>query len=588
MQAAQDQEKIQYAGLYKKAQYCLTKGVEFVQIDLESVSEFKDPDLKENMEKIKRMGITFGIHSETRAFGVEIAELDSAIETDYKFGQDRLREVLEKAGDIGSKYVLIHASESEPFLLLERHMQPTLLVDFFGNPLRNFLKENPKLLEWLIGGTVDEVSEKIYNKWIAKEPKDRKKITENDIKDAFKSPDFIWRELFNGVNLADYMRRVIVDNLAHREINTGKIYEEMTPEEQSTMNNIIKGVIRTDVNEALTRFLDFIQSRSLHYGPERIAYYIVAKYMEMNKDKEKLWSNIVNSNIDYFAKVENKSRDEWLKSKNIKDLTIEDDDFRLHSYIWVSAVSAKYIWGHLNQEKNQGFNKGKYPDFKPILKKYNMPLVLETPMAHRGIEEWLRMPNPIQFYYLAKEVGIEYIQIAIDLEHMLSVRLDPEKVFDVMPEDAGRFVTVVHAGYPATLSPAHIPIPLGSEQQMYLYKMYYKLWKKGMGKTSECFLVFERGGGQDPIQQSVIALRKIRDYLLKDTRPEDLINHPDFFGIGVGEIASVERQMNAIQEHAWDPLRGLIVIPEETYTSLGKAAVEKGKRPEDWKKEEYR
>jgi hypothetical protein len=38
------------------------------------------------MEKVKQMNVSFGIHSETRAFGVEAAELDSAIETDYKLG----------------------------------------------------------------------------------------------------------------------------------------------------------------------------------------------------------------------------------------------------------------------------------------------------------------------------------------------------------------------------------------------------------------------------------------------------------------------------------------------------------------------
>ena len=139
--AVQEAEKIQYAGLYKKAQQCITKGVEFVQLDLESVAEFKDPDLKENMEKVKRLGITFGIHSETRAFGVEIAELDSAIDTDYKFGHERLKEILEQAGELGSKYLLIHSSESQPFLMLERHMQPASLVDFFGRPLAEFLKK---------------------------------------------------------------------------------------------------------------------------------------------------------------------------------------------------------------------------------------------------------------------------------------------------------------------------------------------------------------------------------------------------------------------------------------------------------------
>lgn len=84
--AAAEAERMQYAGLSRKAQYCITKGVEFVQIDLESVSEFKEPDLKKSMEKVKQMNVSFGIHSETRAFGVEAAELDSAIETDYKLG----------------------------------------------------------------------------------------------------------------------------------------------------------------------------------------------------------------------------------------------------------------------------------------------------------------------------------------------------------------------------------------------------------------------------------------------------------------------------------------------------------------------
>jgi hypothetical protein len=190
-------------------------------------------------------------------------------------------------------------------------------------------------------------------------------------------------------------------------------------------------------------------------------------------------------------------------------------------------------------------------------------------------------------YYLAKDIGSDYVQLAFDLEHMLSVRVDPEIVIDLMPSDGGKFVRVIHAGYPAALAPAHMQIPMGSEQQMYLYKMYYKLWKKGMGKESDCFLVFERGAPES-MQQSIIALRKIKEFMEQDIKPENLVNHPDFFGLAVGEIASPERQLSIITEHARDPLRGLIVVPEETYTSLGKAALEKGKRPEEWKKEELR
>jgi len=113
--AVPEQEKIHYTGLAKKAEYCITKGVQFVQIDLDSVAEFGAPNLKKDLERIRNLGIRYAIHSETRAFGVEAAELDSAIETDYKFGHERLRGILEKAGEIKCEYVLVHSSASEPF-----------------------------------------------------------------------------------------------------------------------------------------------------------------------------------------------------------------------------------------------------------------------------------------------------------------------------------------------------------------------------------------------------------------------------------------------------------------------------------------
>lgn len=581
----QEAEKLQLIGFYKKAQSCITKGVEFVQVDLESVAEFKEPDLKMNMENVKRLGITFGVHSETAATGVEIAELDSAIETDYKFGHERLKEILESSGELGSKYVLIHASESESFISLERHMQPTILVDYFGNPLRQFLeKDHKELLNWLIGGTIDEVSSNVYKLFSEKSLKERKQITEAEIKNVVKSIDFIWREFLSGRTFAESLRATIMGLISQIEVNrVGKSYEDMTPDEEKQTNEFVRKSIKKDIEDWLRFILDQIQSRHLGYGPERIAYYFVARYMEMTNDP--LWKNIVDNTVKYLAKADNKTTEEWLRDKKITNLNLEDPNFILYSYIWVPAVSAKYIWGHLNQDKNPG--PVKYADFKPILKKYKMPLVLETPMARRGVEQWLRLANPLQMYYLAKQIGSEYVQLAFDLEHMLSVRLDPEKLIDLMPNDAGKFVRVIHAGYPSTLAPAHMLIPLGSEQQVYLYKMYYKLWKKGMGKENDCFLVFERGAPES-MQQSIVALRKIKEFMEQNISPEDLVKHPDFFGLAVGEIGSPERQMNIIHEHAWDPLKGLITTPEETYTSLGKAATEKGKRPEEWKKEELR
>lgn len=578
--AVPENEKMQYSGLYQKAMYCITKGVQFVQIDLESLSEFRTPNLKEDIKKLDGMGVTFGIHSETKAFGIEVSELDSAIDTDYKFGHERLREILENSGSIGSKYLLIHSSESEPFLMLERHMQPSALTDFFGNPFRNFLENNTSLLEWLMGGKSEEVSERAFNEWLTK----GKATTGTDLGKAIRSQEYMWQE-FLSYTLGEILRMEIEGEVGRWEINERKKYEEFTPEQKKGVQDYIKASIPVHLRSWTARFLETLQSRSLHYGPERIPYYFTAKWMENQQDP--LWTSIVNASVEYFAKMENKKPEEWLASKNIKSLSIDDENFRRLNYIWVPAVSAKYIWGHLNQDKNSGPNK--YPDLKPILKKYKMPLVLETPMAHRGTEEWLRFPNPLQMYYLAKNVGIEYVQLALDLEHMLSIKLDPEKVFDCFPEGAGKFVRVIHAGYPSALSPAHIPIPLGSDQQIYLYKMYYKLWEKGFGKDKsiDYYLVFERGGGQDPVQQSILALRKIVEYLEKDVKPEDLHKHPDFFGLDIGEIGSWERQWQAVHEHGRDPLKGLLIASEEEYGFLGRAATEKGKA-EIWKKEELR
>jgi len=216
-----------------------------------------------------------------------------------------------------------------------------------------------------------------------------------------------------------------------------------------------------------------------------------------------------------------------------------------------------------------------------------MPIVLETPMAHRGVEEWLRLPNPVQMYHLVEEIGPDYIQLAMDFEHMLSIRLEPEKVIKMLPDGGGEHVMVIHAGYPAPLTPAHIPIPLGSEQQMYLYKMMYELRKKGFGKgKKDFFIIFERGGGRDPVQQSITALKLIVEYLEKEVEPDKLPKA--FFGISPELPISEKRQWVNLFHHALDPIKGMLKIPEEEHTFMSRAAIEAGKRPEEWKKEEYR
>lgn len=146
-------EKPQYLSIPLKIQYSLTQGVNFAQLDLESIVEFKEPNIEENIKKVKKMGITFGIHGESYAMGGAerpISMLDSAIETEYIHAHERLILHIEGAGKIGAVYVLVHSSESTPFMRLSMHLQPTRLVDPWGRELREFLKENPDILDWAV------------------------------------------------------------------------------------------------------------------------------------------------------------------------------------------------------------------------------------------------------------------------------------------------------------------------------------------------------------------------------------------------------------------------------------------------------
>ncbi|MEM5869780.1 MAG: hypothetical protein QXR09_01285 [Candidatus Aenigmatarchaeota archaeon] len=588
------EEKPQLAGLFKKAQAGITKGVKFVQLDLESLSEFEEPELEKKMKKdIKeKLGIEFGIHSETRAFGVEAAELDSAIKMEYERAHERLILILKHSKDIGAKYVLVHSSESEPFRLLERTLQSCDLVDPQGNPFREFLTQNNWLLNWLISGNKEnkskEMIEILMNIWKEK-GKETGQIDKKDIENAFrekgiKPQNFFWLELLRGRTFEEYLQDRIMNRVQSEEISRGKKYVEA----EEALKNMIDEGIRRSLEITFVDIVDYVvslvQSRDLHYGPERWAYYFVAKWMEENKDP--LWEKIVNASIRFFAKRDGISVEEWMKKKGISPerLTIEDGNFRTVYEIWVPAVSARYIYGHFFPTRKE------YEDPKKYLDEDGMIFALESPMGGRGIEEWLRLANPYQYYFLVeeanKQAGKNIFAIAMDFEHMLSLRIDPGKVIELLPEDGGKYVRVIHAGWPSTLAPAHLPIEVGSDQQKYLYEMYYKLRQKGFGKDKDCYIIFERGGPES-FQQSVISLQLIIKFLEKDIPPEKLIEYPEFFGIDVKEVASEERQRTVIKEHAYDPLRGLLMVPEETHGFLGRAAVEKGKI-EEWKREKFR
>ncbi|MFZ3077117.1 MAG: hypothetical protein WA139_01565 [Candidatus Aenigmatarchaeota archaeon] len=506
---AQGKEKEEYINVLKKVFWSSTKGVSFSQLDLESITEFNEPELKENVEKIKSLGIRLGIHGETAATtGIHTMPLDSALTEDYERAHDRLIRHIEGGKKLGAEYVLTHASESTPIIILGKELQPTKLVDFWGKPIKELVEGDNK-----IKSKIEE--------WLLKS-------------------DYVWDFTHETPN--EFISRYRNAKMEEFAIQSSREKEPRQPTKED-IEKIEEGAKRYALNEFFKR----TNMANLAYGGERAAYFIVAKWMELTKDP--LWEAIVGK-----EKIEN-IHEEFQK--------------------WVPAVACKYIWGHFNPKDTK-----KFPDPKALLEKYGIDWIFETEMAKGGYETYMRVARIPHLCALASAIKSNRIGVAIDYQHLLSCNLNPLDEIDAIPAKSGGIVKVIHLSYPTPHVPSHIGIPLGSEAQLFIYKGLYALRKKGFYNG---IIIFERGDPES-VQQSVLTIRMIVQFLEKDVEPNKLPE--EFYGMKPGgpEIA---RQLVMIREHALDPLKGLITVPEEEHGFFGKAAIEKGKG-EEWKKEKYK
>ncbi len=100
----------------------------------------------------------------------------------------------------------------------------------------------------------------------------------------------------------------------------------------------------------------------------------------------------------------------------------------------------------------------------------------------------------------------------------------------------------------------------------------------------DVFLLFERGGGEDPFRQAVDALKLCVKFLEKGTHPDNL--PPEFFGVRM-TAGDYHRQEAIMRDHRFEPLKDLLETPEEEWGLLSSSATKKGKTKE-FKKEEMR
>ena len=214
------------------------EGVNFTQVDLEAVTEFNEPNIKKEVEKIKKLGITFGFHGEFYGGSERPLEmLDSAIEADYFHSHERLIDHIKGCGNLGGKYVNFHPSQTTPFTRLGMQFQPTKLVDPWGRPLKKFLEENKYLLDWIVK----------------------------------EDNDFLW-EFMRTTPKIQIQRHMNNRIWQYRSENGGK--DPSNDEKNKFRKEIIK--------ELQNLFLNEIGTSDLAYGPERASYFIIAKCIHVN------------------------------------------------------------------------------------------------------------------------------------------------------------------------------------------------------------------------------------------------------------------------------------------------------------------
>lgn len=592
-------------GIGKKIPSVLTYGVNVVQVDLETFTsaELFEPNVedlvKRFVEDLKIKWVMHGEIGQTVAYETALQQIWRQAHRRIHQYMDALYEKFVKPKDMQKYlpgYLNFHISNmmSIGYFAERFRYQGIITVDFKGrNDWTELFKENPELRDWFIdsdliyivhghevpiAGSIESIKERITQQM----------AMDNAIK-AFEKNEALVQEIIQELARRSIpaTREAIIRTLAER------------PEQQPSDKEVKE--------EFYKEWLDEGQRRLGMRGAiteEDLAYVIIAKYLELKKEdpKEPLWK------LFFGDKALEEIEKGWgTKERPKKLINVPKGEIYLDPEI-VAMVSCRYIMGHFEaeplpeyigeifkkvpeREKDASFYRKSAID---KLKGIKLTLVFENPeLSENQIEGLQRIIRGKHMYNLIKACEqvfkTENIRLLIDFNHWLHNAVDPGKEFEVLRKEApdfGKYVKAAHIYEPLPIH-WHNPFDIPSDQQFKIYRWLFQLREMGF---KEGYLVFERGGGQNPFEvtrTAVLAIREIIKNLDKDIDPKKL--PLEFYGISSEGILSPERQMVIIREHARDPLRGLIIAPEEEHTALGKEALAKpGMTPEKWKKEELR
>ncbi|MBN2042190.1 MAG: hypothetical protein JW754_00125 [Candidatus Aenigmarchaeota archaeon] len=583
------------ATIVKKIGYGLTRGANVIEISGDVPHEIDYTDGKEVRYISEKQGIDLLFHG-SLTVPITIPE-----RSDWRDAYDHMQKSIRSAVNSGCKYSLFHSCLHfwvEMLTYVGTKLEITM-CDHEGRFISEVMHEEPKLGKWFIKHMWDlgegrypaqimneeervEAAQTAHSEMRVREREETSRIEQEaglKAKQAelkFKAGETTEEEMM------EEMKKINKDAQAKIKHITEKIGVDESKLARSYMEKIVRKKIESNDK-------DVRDWNVKTYGRLSDAYKIMSHYLFYTKDP--IWKAMVEV---YKDKVVGEYKLDysdfyWLDNAWKR---AEDGNDRVFKEFYYAACGAKFLEGHT--KKILDWLEGDYIKNelknKPELVKYakELKLTFEVPDARDPKYAGLYMIyHPKQLYAaiktIRKTLKTNRVFITMDFEHMATQGLDPVEELDELTKkikDFGKYIVSVHSNSPNPLH-SHYPIELGD---MKLYKCLHYMRRSGMGREHPVYLIFERGGGEDPFKQAVDALRIMANFLEKDIKPEDL--PMDFYGLKM-TAGDVERQRQIMMDHRFEPLKDLLEVPEEEWGFLSSAATRKGKQKE-FRKEELR
>jgi hypothetical protein len=587
------QRSSELASVINKIGFGLTRGVSFLQVDQDVPHEVTETLGRQARHMAEKQGLELSMH------GSLTVPLDMPERSEYRDAQDHLRKSVKSSVLIRSRYVVFHACLNIWLELMTYAGRKLTMAfcDHKGRFISEILYESPKLREWFAEHRLyDYLRDVMSSKEREEVGIDIRESNERWYKEEMRRrmsaigiPSEVIDRIQTGV-LVDFpkvneiLERLKKERVEHDSDNEDRMWKDGM---KRKLGNPDKEKRRWDSEElrASVGVLD--------------GYMIMAHYLFYEKDP--MWTE--------FAKLYGKTlvgkykmdygNKEWLMEAWRAS---EEANDRMFKEFFYGVVGAKYLEGHMERlfqwmrDEKEGLKAeiAKLDDDdeeKARLMKAldDIIIAVESPDArdpqHAGLHIlW----EPRQIFAAVKvirqKLKTDKVSLLIDWEHIATQGVDPLAVFkDISAnmKDFGEYVAAVHSGSPNP-GHAHEPLDIGD---VVIYTLLYRLRQTGLGRKGTVYIIFERGGGDDPFKQSIEMLKLCVKYLEQDTPPEAL--PLEFFGVSGPTTSDVRRQMAIVREHSEEPLKDLLEMSEEEWGLLSRAAQQKGK-VEQWKKGRYR